>query len=65
MIENCFGVLSLPLGLGTGFVINDQSYLIPMVVEEPSVVTACSVMGKLIAKSGGFRGASTDSVMIS
>lgn len=65
MIENCFGVLGLPLGLGTGFKINNQFYVIPMAVEEPSVITACSVIGKLIGRNGGFTGECMNSVMIS
>lgn len=55
MIENCIGILPLPLGLGLGFKINGRSYIIPMALEEPSVVAACSVMAKLIAEKGsGF-----------
>jgi hydroxymethylglutaryl-CoA reductase len=55
MIENCIGILPLPLGLGLGFKINDKSYIIPMALEEPSVIAACSVIGKLIAEKGsGF-----------
>lgn len=65
MIENCYGVLALPLGLGTGFKVNGTNYVVPMAVEEPSVITACSVMGKLISKAGGFTGGCTDPVMIS
>jgi len=64
MVENCFGVLSLPLGLGTGFKINGKHYIIPMAVEEPSVITACSVIGKLIARNGGFQGECSENVMI-
>jgi degradative hydroxymethylglutaryl-CoA reductase len=64
MIENCVGVMSLPLGLGTGFKINGENYIIPMAVEEPSVITACSVIGKLISKAGGFSGSSTKPIMI-
>jgi hydroxymethylglutaryl-CoA reductase len=55
MIENCIGILPLPLGLGLGFKINGRSYIIPMALEEPSVVAACSVMAKLIGEKGsGF-----------
>ncbi len=41
MIENAIGILSLPLGIATNFVINGKEYLIPMVIEEPSVIAAC------------------------
>ena len=41
MIENTIGILSLPLGIATNFVINGKEYLIPMVTEEPSVIAAC------------------------
>src|SRR5437868_14523136 len=42
MIENVVGVYALPIGIATNFLINGKDYLIPMVVEEPSVVAACS-----------------------
>jgi hydroxymethylglutaryl-CoA reductase len=42
MIENCIGCASLPFGLGLNFNINAQNYVVPMVVEEPSVVAAVS-----------------------
>lgn len=55
MIENCIGVLPLPLGLALGFKINGKSYQIPMAVEEPSVIAACSAIGKIISEKGsGF-----------
>lgn len=55
MIENCIGVLPLPLGLGMGFKINQKPYIIPMAIEEPSVIAACSAIGKLISEKGsGF-----------
>lgn len=65
MIENCIGVMPLPLGLGLNFVINDKSYSVPMATEEPSVVAACSSTAKLIAqKAGGFKAESTKPIMI-
>jgi degradative hydroxymethylglutaryl-CoA reductase len=65
MIENCIGVLPLPLGLGLGFKINQKPYIIPMAVEEPSVIAACSAIGKLISEKGtGFLCSSTAPVMI-
>jgi hydroxymethylglutaryl-CoA reductase len=42
MVENVIGLFSLPLGIATNFLINGKDYLIPMVIEEPSVVAACS-----------------------
>jgi hydroxymethylglutaryl-CoA reductase len=55
MIENCIGILPLPLGLALGFKINNKNYIIPMALEEPSVVAACSALGKLISEKGsGF-----------
>ena len=50
MIENVVGVYNLPFGIATNFLINDQNYLIPMVVEEPSVVAACSSPQNCFAK---------------
>jgi hydroxymethylglutaryl-CoA reductase len=49
MIENCIGVLSIPLGLGLNFIINEKHYSVPMAVEEPSVIAACSSIAKLVA----------------
>ena len=53
MIENCIGVMPLPLGLGIGFVVNGKSYSVPMAVEEPSVIAACSAIAKIISEHGG------------
>jgi hydroxymethylglutaryl-CoA reductase len=54
MVENSIGVLGLPLGLGLNFVINGQPRIVPMAVEEPSVVAACSYIARLAAEGGGF-----------
>jgi len=48
MIENCIGVISIPVGLGANFIINDKEYAVPMAIEEPSVIAACSGIAKLI-----------------
>jgi len=64
MIENVIGRYSLPLGIGANFLINDEEYLIPMVVEEPSVVAAVSFAAKLARTGGGFRTGSTAPIMI-
>lgn len=55
MIENQIGDFPVPLGLAENFVIDGQNYLIPMAVEEPSVIAAASNAAKRIAKSGGFK----------
>jgi hydroxymethylglutaryl-CoA reductase len=64
MIENVIGRYCLPLGIGANFVINGRDYLIPMAVEEPSVVAAVSYAAKLAREGGGFRTGSTEPVMI-
>lgn len=64
MVENCVGVFSLPIGLGLNFVINGKPYLIPMVVEEPSVVAAVSNSAKIVALLGGFTADADDGHMI-
>jgi hydroxymethylglutaryl-CoA reductase len=51
MIENCIGVMPLPLGLGTGFKVNGKSYMVPMAIEEPSVIAACSTVARLIGET--------------
>jgi hydroxymethylglutaryl-CoA reductase len=65
MIENCIGTLQLPLGLGIGFKINGVYYNVPMAVEEPSVIAACSAIAKLVSEDGtGFICNSTNPIMI-
>ena len=64
MIENVVGRYSLPLGIGANFLINGREYLVPMVVEEPSVVAAVSYAAKLARTGGGFRTGSTEPIMI-
>ena len=54
LIENVVGVYGLPLGIATNFTINGRDLLIPMVVEEPSVVAACSHAALLVREGGGF-----------
>ncbi|MDP6792430.1 MAG: hydroxymethylglutaryl-CoA reductase, degradative [Anaerolineales bacterium] len=55
MIENVVGVFALPLGVATNFVVNGREVLVPMAVEEPSVVAGASFMAKLARAAGGFR----------
>ena len=64
MIENVVGVMGLPLGLGMNLVVNDKQYIVPMVVEEPSVVAALGSACKLVRTSGGFQAEATDPVLI-
>ena len=64
MIENVIGTTELPLGIATNFIINGKDYLIPMVIEEPSVIAAASNAAKLARPSGGFTATSTDPIMI-
>lgn len=64
MIENVIGRYALPLGIATNFQINKRDYLIPMVIEEPSVVAACSFAAKLIRAGGGFQTHSDAPIMI-
>jgi hydroxymethylglutaryl-CoA reductase len=54
MIENVVGVNHIPIGLAPGFLINGKEYVVPMCIEEPSVVAAAAKGAKLAAKSGGF-----------
>lgn len=64
MIENALGTFALPLGVAANFLINGRDYLIPMAVEEPSVLAAVSHAAKLIREGGGFHTESSDPIMI-
>jgi len=64
MIENVVGTFDLPLGIAMNFTINGEDYLIPMAVEEPSVVAAASNAAKITRARGGFMASATDQVMI-
>jgi hydroxymethylglutaryl-CoA reductase len=64
MIENVIGTMEIPIGIATNFLINGRDYLIPMAIEEPSVVAAASNSAKMVRASGGFETSSTDPVMI-
>ena len=54
MVENAIGTVSFPLGIATSFRINGKDYLVPMVIEEPSVIAAASKAAKIAKKHGGF-----------
>jgi len=64
MIENVIGAFPIPLGIGVNFLINNRDYLIPMAIEEPSVVAAASYAAKMVRDGGGFHTSSTPPVMI-
>ncbi len=64
MIENVVGTMPLPLGMALNFLINDREYIVPMAIEEPSVVAAASNAAKMARESGGFTTNSTDPIMI-
>jgi len=64
MIENVVGVCGLPLGLGLNFIVNGKEYVVPMCLEEPSVVAAASYAAKLARAGGGFKTSSDEPVMI-
>ncbi len=54
MVENAIGILSFPLGIATNFRINGKDYLIPMSIEEPSIIAAASKAAKIAKIKGGF-----------
>ncbi|VFJ14079.1 hydroxymethylglutaryl-CoA reductase, degradative [Candidatus Nitrosocosmicus franklandus] len=64
MVENAIGVFPLPIGIATNFVINNKEYLIPMAIEEPSVIAAASNAAKIAGRGGGFVADVDDSIMI-
>lgn len=64
MVENVIGVFGLPLGIATNFLINDRDILVPMAIEEPSVIAGASFMAKLARESGGFHAETTEPLMI-
>jgi hydroxymethylglutaryl-CoA reductase len=63
MVENAVGSFSLPLGIATNFVINGKEYLVPMAIEEPSVIAAASHAAKLAKSRGGFKASAESSIM--
>ncbi|MFD1850096.1 hydroxymethylglutaryl-CoA reductase, degradative [Oceanobacillus bengalensis] len=64
MIENVIGTFQLPLGLGLNFLINEKEYVIPMAIEEASVVASASHIAKIVREAGGFTTEATDRIMI-
>ncbi len=64
MVENVVGAFQLPLGVATNFLINGKDYLIPMAIEETSVVAAASNAAKMARVKGGFTAIASDPLMI-
>ena len=64
MIENVIGTFNLPLGVATNFVVNGKEILVPMALEEPSVVAGASLAAKLCRPTGGFGAETTPPEMI-
>ena len=64
MVENAIGTFSLPLGIATNFKINSKDYIIPMVIEEPSVIAAASKGAKIARIKGGFEVTADESYSI-
>ena len=64
MIENVIWTFQLPFGVGLNFVINGRDYVIPMVIEEPSVVAAASNAAKMARPGGGFFASNSGTIMI-
>lgn len=64
MVENAIGLLGLPFGVAMHFAVNEREYLVPMAIEEPSVIAAASNAAKRVRSGGGFTATSTDPVMV-
>src|SRR4030042_2009782 len=64
MIENVVGAIPMPVGIGVNFLLNNRDYLLPMAIEEPSVVAAASYAAKMVRDGGGFHTSSTPPIMI-
>ena len=65
MIDNVIGTYALPIGVVRGMVVNGKEYLVPMVCEEPWVVSCAEKGAELAAQCGGFHATYTGSIMIS
>lgn len=64
MIENVVGVFGLPMGLGLNFLINGNDYVVPLVVEEPSIVAGLSGAARMARLGGGYTASSTQPILI-
>jgi len=63
MVENVVGAMPVPLGVAVNFLINGKDYLIPMAIEEPSVIAAASNAARMARQTGGFTATSTEPIM--
>jgi len=63
VVENAIGVYALPLGVGLNFQVNGRDYLVPMAVEEPSVIAAASNAARMVREGGGFIADADEPVM--
>ena len=63
VVENVVGIYALPLGLGLNFRINGRDYLVPMAVEEPSVIAAASNAARMVREGGGFQAEADEPIM--
>ena len=64
MIENVVGVMGLPVGIAPNFLINGKDYVVPLAVEEPSIVAALSSAAKIARMAGGYQVESTPPILI-
>jgi hydroxymethylglutaryl-CoA reductase len=64
MVENAVGIMSIPLGIATNFIINGEEHLVPMAIEEPSVIAAASKAAKIARVNGGFVAKAGESHML-
>ncbi|HDM35737.1 MAG TPA: 3-hydroxy-3-methylglutaryl-CoA reductase, partial [Candidatus Syntrophoarchaeum butanivorans] len=64
MVENVIGWIEVPLGVALNFLINGKDYIIPMAIEEPSVIAAASNAARMAREGGGFRTCSSEPLMI-
>jgi hydroxymethylglutaryl-CoA reductase len=63
IVENVVGIYALPLGVGLNFRVNGRDVLVPMAVEEPSVIAAASNAARMVREGGGFRAEADDPIM--
>lgn len=64
MVENAIGIYPLPYGVGLNFQINGKDYLVPMAIEEPSVIASASHIAKMVREADGFQAETTGRLMI-
>ncbi|MEM0119257.1 MAG: hydroxymethylglutaryl-CoA reductase, degradative, partial [Thermofilaceae archaeon] len=64
MIENVIGAMSYPFAVAVNFLINGKDYIVPMVIEEPSVVAAASNAARVMRRDGGIKSVATEPIMI-